>query len=120
MRAAENRMCILGVMHGWSVHTPEHYAFSTLRGISTDLRIVKPYTAERAARARVQWYMVLLCADQKKSLSGAILCSVFNEPGIPIKRTVSTDMAVNFDRVVSIDSTFSWLWGHVSILKISM
>ena len=55
---------------------PEHYVKSPLRGISFDLRIVKPYTAERAARARVQWYMVLLCADQKKSLSGAILCSV--------------------------------------------
>ena len=41
-----------------------HYAKSPLRGISIDLRIVKPYTAGRAARARCQWYMVLLCADQ--------------------------------------------------------
>ena len=29
-----------------------------------DLRLVKVYTAGRAARARVQWYMVLLGADQ--------------------------------------------------------
>ena len=89
MRAAENRMCILVVMHGWSGQDPEHYVKSPLRGSSFDLRIVKPYTAERAARARVQWYMVLLCADQKKSLSGAILCSVLIEPTIPIKRTVA-------------------------------
>ena len=75
MRAAENRMCILGVMHGWSGQDPEHYIKPHTNFFPLDLRIVKPYTAERAARARVQWYMVLLCADQKKSLSGAILRS---------------------------------------------
>ena len=88
MRAAENRMCILGVMHGWSGQDPEHYIKPHTNFFLLDLRIVKPYTAERAARARVQWYMVLLCADQKKSLSGAILRSVLIEPAIPIKRTV--------------------------------
>ena len=60
MRAAESRMCILD---------QDRLILKTLRQIHTnffltDLRIVKPYTAGRAARARVQWYMVSLCADQ--------------------------------------------------------
>ena len=69
------------------VGIPSYYIVD-LAGISIDLRLVKPYTTERARARRVQRCMVLLCADQKKSLSGAILRSVFNEPGIPIKRTV--------------------------------
>ena len=43
-----------------------HYAKSPLRGISTDLRIVKPYTTGRARARRVQRCMVLLSVDQKE------------------------------------------------------
>ena len=54
----------------------KHCTKSPLRGISIDLRIVKPYTAGRASPRRVQRCMVLLCADQRHK-SYSRFCAVF-------------------------------------------